>query len=219
MKKIKLQVLPLNTRSRKAAQETPAPGSHAKRSRAQAAGSQRPKRTTAGKLMITKQKHCKATVQAKNSPTTSTQDIIKPANPPKTNSSAKQISPEPLDPVEPKERGRRGTVTETMAVTEVPVFHPGTKEFHDPLAYMEFVQQQAEPFGLYRVVPPAGWRPECKLKEEMRFVSYVQHVHKLGRRWGPNVQQLACIRKHLRTQGINIEEPPLIGMDMHLLFL
>ncbi|KAA0703276.1 Protein Jumonji [Triplophysa tibetana] len=211
VKKIKLQVLPLNTRSRKAAQETPAPGSHAKRSRAQAAGSQRPKRTTAGKLMITKQKHCKATVQAKNSPTTSTQDIIKPANPPKTNSSVKQISPEPLDPAEPKEQGRRGTVTETMAVTEVPVFHPGTKEFHDPLAYMEFVQQQAEPFGLYRVVPPAGWRPECKLKEEMRFVSYVQHVHKLGRRWGPNVQQLACIRKHLRTQGINIEEPPLIG--------
>ncbi|KAI7806896.1 protein Jumonji isoform X1 [Triplophysa rosa] len=211
VKKVKMQVLPLNTRSRKAAQETPAPGSHAKRSRAQAAGSQRPKRTTAGKRMITKQKHCKATVQAKNSPTTSTQDIIKPANPPKTNSSVKQISPEPLDPAEPKERGRRGTVTEAMAVTEVPVFHPGTREFHDPLAYMEFVQQQAEPFGLYRVVPPAGWRPECKLKEEMRFVSYVQHVHKLGRRWGPNVQQLACIRKHLRTQGINMEEPPLIG--------
>lgn len=206
VKRVKLQVVPLETRSRKAAQETSA------RPR-----SQRPKRATAGKLMFTKQMHCKSTVLAKNSPTTSTRDILKPANTPKlsetpkTSNALKQGNPsnatEPLNPAEPKERGRR-----SAEVTEVPVFYPGTREFHDPLAYMEFAQGQAEAFGMYRVVPPAGWRPECKLKEEMRFVSYVQHVHKLGRRWGPNVQRLACIRRHLRTQGINMEEPPLIGM-------
>ncbi|XP_067264959.1 protein Jumonji isoform X2 [Chanodichthys erythropterus] len=205
VKRVKVQVVPLETRSRKAAQETSA------RPR-----SQRPKRTTAGKLMFTKQMHCKSTVLAKNSPTTSTRDILKPANTPKlsetpkTSNALKQGNPsnatEPLNPAEPKERGRR-----SAEVTEVPVFYPGTREFHDPLAYMEFAQGQAEAFGMYRVVPPAGWRPECKLKEEMRFVSYVQHVHKLGRRWGPNVQRLACIRRHLRTQGINMEEPPLIG--------
>lgn len=33
----------------------------------------------------------------------------------------------------------------------------------------------------------------------------------LGRRWGPNVQRLACIRKHLKSQGITIDEPPVIG--------
>ncbi|XP_051720305.1 protein Jumonji isoform X2 [Ctenopharyngodon idella] len=205
VKRVKVQVVPLETRSRKAAQETPA------RPR-----SQRPKRATAGKLMFTKQMHCKAAVLAKNSPTTSTRDILKPANSPKlsetpkTSNALKQGNPsnvtEPLNPAEPKERGRR-----SAEVTEVPVFYPGTREFHDPLAYMEFARGQAEAFGLYRIVPPAGWRPECKLKEEMRFVSYVQHVHKLGRRWGPNVQRLACIRRHLRTQGINMEEPPLIG--------
>uniref|UniRef100_A0A8C1SV21 Jumonji, AT rich interactive domain 2a n=1 Tax=Cyprinus carpio TaxID=7962 RepID=A0A8C1SV21_CYPCA len=164
------------------------------------------------RLMFTKQMNCKA----KNSPTTSTQDILKPANSPKisetpkTSNSLKQGNPsyttEPLIQAEPKERGRRG-----VEVTDVPVFHPSTREFHDPLTYMEFMRGRAESYGLYRVVPPVDWRPECKLKEEMRFVSYVQHVHKLGRRWGPNVQQLACIRRHLRTQGINMEEPPLIG--------
>uniref|UniRef100_A0A8C1IW11 Jumonji, AT rich interactive domain 2a n=1 Tax=Cyprinus carpio TaxID=7962 RepID=A0A8C1IW11_CYPCA len=169
VKRVKLQVVPLETRCRKAAQETPV--------RSQVAGSQRPKRTSAGKLMFTKQMHCKA----KN-------------NTPKASNSLKQ------------ERGRRG-----VEVTDVPVFHPSTREFHDPLTYMEFMRGRAEAYGLYRVVPPVDWRPECKLKEEMRFVSYVQHVHKLGRRWGPNVQQLACIRRHLRTQGINMEEPPLIG--------
>ncbi|XP_077068691.1 protein Jumonji isoform X3 [Siphateles boraxobius] len=204
VKRLKLQVVPLETRSRKAAQET------------LGSGSQRPKRATAGKLMFTKQMHCKATVLAKNSPSTSTRDISKPANSPKlsetpkTSNALKQGNPsnttESLNSAEPKERGRR-----SAEVTEVPVFYPGTREFHDPLAYMECVRGQAEAFGVYRVVPPAGWHPECKLKEEMRFVSYVQHVHKLGRRWGPNVQRLACIRRHLRTQGINMEEPPLIG--------
>uniref|UniRef100_A0A8C1YKV2 Jumonji, AT rich interactive domain 2a n=1 Tax=Cyprinus carpio TaxID=7962 RepID=A0A8C1YKV2_CYPCA len=182
VKRVKLQVVPLETRCRKAAQETPV--------RSQVAGSQRPKRTSAGKLMFTKQMNCKA----KNSPTTSTQDILKPANSPKISETPKT------------KRGRRG-----VEVTDVPVFHPSTREFHDPLTYMEFMRGRAESYGLYRVVPPVDWRPECKLKEEMRFVSYVQHVHKLGRRWGPNVQQLACIRRHLRTQGINMEEPPLIG--------
>ncbi|XP_026083078.1 protein Jumonji-like isoform X2 [Carassius auratus] len=204
VKRLKVQVVPLERQSRKAAQETPV--------RPQVAGSQRPKRTSAGKLMFTKQMHCKA----KNSPTTSTRDILKPANSPqiseipKTSNSLKQGNPsnttEPLIQAGPKERGRRNT--EAM---DVPVFYPSTREFHDPLIYMEFMRGQAEAYGLYRVVPPADWRPECKLKEEMRFVSYVQHVHKLGRRWGPNVQQLACIRRHLQTQGINMEEPPLIG--------
>src|SRR4029434_10038874 len=77
---------------------------------------------------------------------------------------------------------------------------------------MARLRERAEPFGLCRVVPPGFWRPEWKLKDEMRFVTQVQHVHKLGRRWGPNVQRLACIRKHLRMQGIAMDEPPLIGM-------
>ncbi|XP_072536471.1 protein Jumonji [Salminus brasiliensis] len=226
VKRVKVQVVPLDTRSRRAAQD--AAVTAGTRARAtQAAGSQRPRRASAGKLMLTKQTHCTATTRARSSPTTSTQNpdrdvlkpatVPKPAKPPRSSIPIKTVNlPEPAEPPKPaeprvaqdRERGRRGTVPE---MTEVPVFHPVPREFHDPLAYVDLVRQRAEPFGLFRVVPPAGWRPECKLKEEMRFVSHVQHVHKLGRRWGPNVQRLACIRKHLRAQGINMEEPPLIG--------
>uniref|UniRef100_A0A8C9JHJ2 Jumonji and AT-rich interaction domain containing 2 n=1 Tax=Panthera tigris altaica TaxID=74533 RepID=A0A8C9JHJ2_PANTA len=52
---------------------------------------------------------------------------------------------------------------------------------------------------------------ECKRNDEMRFVTQIQHIHKLGRRWGPNVQRLACIKKHLRSQGITRDDLPLIG--------
>ncbi|XP_066539028.1 protein Jumonji [Hoplias malabaricus] len=229
VKKVKLQVVPLDTRSRRTAQgTTSAAGTRA--GTTQVNGSHRPRRASAGKLMFVKQTHCPATTRARSSPTTSTQNptrdvpkpatVPKPAKPPrscvpvKISEPAKPVKPlEPASPPKPvvtqeREQGKRGTVPE---MTEVPVFHPAPREFHDPLSFVELVRHRAEPFGLFRVVPPAGWRPECKLKEEMRFVSHVQHVHKLGRRWGPNVQRLACIRKHLRAQGINMEESPLIG--------
>lgn len=92
-----------------------------------------------------------------------------------------------------------------------PEFCPTQREFQDPLVYLDSVREGAEPCGLCRVVPPADWRPECKLNDEMRFVTQVQRIHKLGRRWGPNVQRLACIKKHLKSQGITMEDPPLIG--------
>uniref|UniRef100_A0A8D3A4E3 Protein Jumonji n=1 Tax=Scophthalmus maximus TaxID=52904 RepID=A0A8D3A4E3_SCOMX len=97
------------------------------------------------------------------------------------------------------------------ALGEVPVFRPTPREFQDPLVYLDAVREQAEAAGMCRVAPPPDWRPECKLSEEMRFVTQVQRVHMLGRRWGPNVQRLACIRKHLKSQGITMDEPPVIG--------
>lgn len=231
VKRVKVQVIPLDTRSKRAAKKTLHTGTRELR----VTGSQRPKRASAGKLPLVKRTQCKATSRGKSSSATSAhhhhRDILKPATiakpakplrpsePIKTNnptdpgdSLSIAKSPKPAEPkvAQDKERGKCGSVLE---MTEVPAFHPSPREFHDPLVYVELVREQAEPFGLFRVVPPAGWRPECKLKEEMRFVSHVQHVHKLGRRWGPNVQRLACIKKHLRAQGINMEEPPLIGMD------
>uniref|UniRef100_A0A3B4UC82 Protein Jumonji n=1 Tax=Seriola dumerili TaxID=41447 RepID=A0A3B4UC82_SERDU len=102
------------------------------------------------------------------------------------------------------------------ALGEVPVFRPAPREFQDPLVYLDAVREQAEAAGMCRVVPPPDWRPECKLSEEMRFVTQVQRVHMLGRRWGPNVQRLACIRKHLKSQGITMDEPPVIGCEVDL---
>ncbi|XP_036001101.1 protein Jumonji [Fundulus heteroclitus] len=111
-----------------------------------------------------------------------------------------------------KERDRQRSKPDGWAALgEVPVFRPAPREFQDPLVYLDAVREQAEVAGMCRVVPPQDWRPECKLNEEMRFVTQVQRVHMLGRRWGPNVQRLACIRKHLKSQGITMDEPPVIG--------
>ncbi|XP_077599970.1 protein Jumonji [Stigmatopora nigra] len=111
-----------------------------------------------------------------------------------------------------RERGpRRSRPEGWAALAEVPVLRPPSADFQDPVAYLDGARERAEAAGLCRVVPPPDWRPECKLSEEMRFVTTVQRVHMLGRRWGPNVQRLACIRKHLKSQGISMDEPPVIG--------
>nr|XP_060630837.1 protein Jumonji [Anolis sagrei ordinatus] len=106
----------------------------------------------------------------------------------------------------------KGSIKSGWAMMEdIPVLRPSPKEFHDPLIYIESVRPQVEKYGMCRVVPPLDWRPECKLNEEMRFVTQIQHIHKLSKRWGPNVQRLACIKKHLKSQGITMDELPLIG--------
>uniref|UniRef100_A0A8C7I7L7 Protein Jumonji n=1 Tax=Oncorhynchus kisutch TaxID=8019 RepID=A0A8C7I7L7_ONCKI len=180
---------------------------------------QRPKRASAGKLMFIRQAQQRGQIASNpnhNRSTTSESPC---------HTSGHNPGHIPHKPAEPRpdrewerekerererERAERSRVS-WAALGEAPVFCPTQREFQDPLVYLDSVREGAEPCGLCRVVPPADWRPECKLNDEMRFVTQVQRIHKLGRRWGPNVQRLACIKKHLKSQGITMEDPPLIG--------
>ncbi|XP_066571971.1 protein Jumonji isoform X2 [Amia ocellicauda] len=195
-KKAKLHVRSPETRSKTAHLDKALANGHIKETEQPTTESQRPRRASAGRLMFSKQAHnnkAQGTL-AENRSTTS----------------ASEPSPTPQKPAEPKVEKEK-TKMGWAAMTEVPIFRPSHKEFQDPLVYMESIRDQVEPYGLCRVIPPPDWRPECKLNDEMRFVTQVQHIHKLGRRWGPNVQRLACIKKHLKSQGITMEDPPLIG--------
>uniref|UniRef100_A0A673L5E1 Protein Jumonji-like n=1 Tax=Sinocyclocheilus rhinocerous TaxID=307959 RepID=A0A673L5E1_9TELE len=162
---------------------------------------QRPKRASAGKLMFIRQAQQRVQTNPalnRTTSTTSTSKSFKPAEP---------THMPPPRPDRDRERRRAGWAP----LGEVPIFKPSSREFQDPLVYLDSVRERADSSGLCRVSPPPDWRPECKLNDDMRFVTQVQRIHKLGRRWGPNVQKLACIKKHLKSQGISMDEPPLIG--------
>ncbi|GAB6021661.1 jumonji, AT rich interactive domain 2 [Chamberlinius hualienensis] len=106
-------------------------------------------------------------------------------------------------------------------VKEAPVFHPTEKEFQDPLLYIEKIRAQAEKFGICKIIPPSPFKPECKISNEMRFTGHNQYVHKVFHRFGPNVQELSVIKKHLEAQKIEYDNPPLIGgmeVDLPRLF-
>ncbi|KAI5621684.1 protein Jumonji isoform X1 [Silurus asotus] len=170
---------------------------------------QRPKRATAGRLMFIHraQQRVKSWHANSNANTTSTSRLLRGSEPQTTPQRVEREREREKEREKERERSRAGLA----ALPEAPVFRPNSREFQDPLVYLDTVRECAEVSGLCQVVPPPDWRPECKLNDDMRFITQVQRVHKLGRRWGPNVQKLSCIKKHLKSQGISMEEPPVIG--------
>ncbi|XP_055603407.1 microtubule-associated protein futsch isoform X2 [Uranotaenia lowii] len=96
-------------------------------------------------------------------------------------------------------------------MVEAPVFKPTDKEFHDPIEYIERITPVAARFGICRIIPPASFKPECRISDDMRFMAYNQYVHKMLHRWGPSAKEYAAIKKYLATQSINLQNPPLIG--------
>ncbi|XP_053322822.1 protein Jumonji [Spea bombifrons] len=145
---------------------------------------------------------------AKSTPDTKTHEKTEGAVCENNSTSNTYSSHKQLDSSKPDKNTGRPRCT---AMCEIPILRPSAKEFHDPLIYIESIRSRVEKYGMCTVIPPPDWRPECKLNDEMRFVTQIQHIHKLGRRWGPNVQRLACIKKHLKSQGITMDELPLIG--------
>lgn len=67
---------------------------------------------------------------------------------------------------------------------EAPVFHPHEEEFKDIFKYIDSIRQQAEPYGLCRIIPPPSWKSPCFLEEDeiwesCQFPTQVQWVNEL----------------------------------------
>ncbi|CAH2284392.1 Jumonji isoform X1 [Pelobates cultripes] len=193
VKKIKVSASLPEVRSKRLAAEKPVLNGHVKKEVPEKMlESNRPKRASTAKSTSDMQTHGKTEAAVcENHSTSQTEPLQKP-----------------LDSTKPERNAGR---PRCAAMCEIPVLRPSAKEFHDPLIYIESIRSRVEKYGMCTVIPPPDWRPECKLNDEMRFVTQIQHIHKLGRRWGPNVQRLACIKKHLKSQGITLDELPLIG--------
>ena len=66
---------------------------------------------------------------------------------------------------------------------KVPTFYPTEDDFTDPIAYIESIREKAELFGMCRIIPPASWKMESKVNEEIRFTTQMQHLHRLNNRF------------------------------------
>lgn len=96
-------------------------------------------------------------------------------------------------------------------MVEAPIFRPSEKDFQDPMEYIERISATASRFGLCKIIPPASFKPDCQLTDDIRFIAYNQYIHKMLNRWGPSTKELSAIRKYLLTQNIQMVHPPLIG--------
>ncbi|XP_068244500.1 serine-rich adhesin for platelets [Palaemon carinicauda] len=111
-------------------------------------------------------------------------------------------------------------VCDNSVLVRAPSFYPSEEEFSDPLDYIEKIRPEAEQFGVCRIVPPSSFKPECRVNDDMRFTSNNQYIHKMMKRWGPNVRTLHAIKRCLSRQNIELTSNPLIGcMELDLVRL
>ncbi|XP_062566870.1 uncharacterized protein LOC134229182 [Saccostrea cucullata] len=105
----------------------------------------------------------------------------------------------------------------STSLTEIPTFYPTEEEFQRPLQYVQSIAPRAEPYGMCKIIPPASWK-EGKISEDIRFTSQKQYTHKLFNRFGPNVEKLECIRKHLEAlnPADQIQIPEIGGVELDI---
>lgn len=96
-------------------------------------------------------------------------------------------------------------------MVEAPIFRPTEKEFLDPMEFIDRITPIAARFGICKIIPPASFKPECRVSDDMRFTAYNQYIHKMLHRWGPSTKELSAIRKYLATQSVVMNHPPWIG--------
>ncbi|XP_048752337.2 protein Jumonji-like isoform X2 [Ostrea edulis] len=106
----------------------------------------------------------------------------------------------------------------STSLTEIPTFCPTEEEFQRPLQYIQSIAPRAEPYGMCKIIPPSSWKMEGKISDDVRFTSQKQYTHKLYQRFGPNVEKLECIRKHLETLNPieQIQIPEIGGVELDI---
>ena len=102
------------------------------------------------------------------------------------------------------------------SAVSAPTYRPSAEQFKDALEYIECVRAQAEAYGMCCVVPPGGWSPECCVSQQLRFITELQYIHKMKQRWGPCVQQMGLLHKHLAAENVRFEHPLVGGIELDL---
>ena len=97
------------------------------------------------------------------------------------------ISPSPVTPKKSTpERASTASLSPDSGLSDlekVPTFRPSEEDFTDPVTYIDSIREKAEPFGMCCIVPPASWKMESKVNEEIRFTTQIQHLHRLFNRF------------------------------------
>eukprot|EP00803_Ostreobium_quekettii_P005497 evm.model.scf_1.21 EVM.evm.TU.scf_1.21 scf_1:357513-369896(+) len=96
-----------------------------------------------------------------------------------------------------------------------PVFTPTEEAFSDPLAYISSLREAAEPCGICRIVPPAGWKPPfCLDPEKVKFRTRAQVVNHLGGRRGDTREEQifwADFGRFNQGMGRPLPRNPILG--------
>lgn len=57
-----------------------------------------------------------------------------------------------------------------FGLQEAPTFRPTAEEFKDPIQYMQSIREEAQQFGIAKIVPPDSWNPPFAVDTEVSYL-------------------------------------------------
>lgn len=82
-------------------------------------------------------------------------------------------------------KAKMGSILQPVSITECPTLYPTAEEFEHPIHYLssEAVLAQGAYYGILKIQPPEGWKPELALnKQEFSFETRLQQLPQLSLR-------------------------------------
>eukprot|EP00242_Pyramimonas_sp_CCMP2087_P009675 CAMPEP_0198226492 /NCGR_PEP_ID=MMETSP1445-20131203/105482_1 /TAXON_ID=36898 /ORGANISM="Pyramimonas sp., Strain CCMP2087" /LENGTH=94 /DNA_ID=CAMNT_0043906309 /DNA_START=81 /DNA_END=362 /DNA_ORIENTATION=+ len=72
-----------------------------------------------------------------------------------------------------------------LDLEEIPTYRPSKEQFENPTTFIASIRDEAERYGLARIVPPEGWKPPWSIpKKTFKFATRVQVVNELVKHVG-----------------------------------
>ncbi len=54
-----------------------------------------------------------------------------------------------------------------FGLQEAPTYHPTSEQFKDPVQYIQSIRDEAQKFGIVKIVPPNSWNPPFAIDTEV----------------------------------------------------
>lgn len=56
-----------------------------------------------------------------------------------------------------------------FGLQEAPAFRPTAEQFKDPIQYIQSIREEAQKFGIAKIIPPDNWNPPFAIDTEVSW--------------------------------------------------
>ncbi|OZJ04735.1 hypothetical protein BZG36_01808 [Bifiguratus adelaidae] len=96
-----------------------------------------------------------------------------------------------------------------FGLQDAKTYYPTPEEFTEPIKYIESIKNEAERYGIVKIIPPEGWRPDFSLDTEyFRFRTRIQKMNSMEGETRANLNYLEQLYKFHKQQGHPVNKIP-----------
>ncbi|CAI6295394.1 unnamed protein product [Periconia digitata] len=98
-----------------------------------------------------------------------------------------------------------------FGLKEAPTYRPTTEEFKDPLVYIQKIRDEAQQYGIVKIVPPDTWKPDFAIDtERFHFRTRRQELNSVEGGTRTNLNYLDQLSKFHKQHGNSLTRFPSV---------